>query len=176
MREFIRSILFCTAIIILASNAKAENSPEKMRLPEARSVQNVEVFISPHGLKTVIPLTEEMMRSHHCSFESDQPEKIADLFSRISKYLEKSDHVGEIKLRHIIYFNLKNGEKSKILMSDDANLDYSVLANYVQGTDDGKDQIKFRKGFLRSLRQWASEGVGVKNYSQYCLESPRSTQ
>lgn len=159
----------CGLTVTLAFTFNTHASDKTFLLPTKDSVQSVEVILTADGLKTAIPMTEDLLQKHYCSFSTKSREKINDLFSIISEYGQKSDHSDPIKLRHAIYFTLDGGKKEKILLSDNRNLDYFIKGSLTAGTS--TTQIKFSDGFLPSLRNWASSDVAKRNFYEFCLIS-----
>jgi hypothetical protein len=115
--------------ILLSSAAFANPSDGSTHFPIPSNIYNVKIVTTPSGLMTRAPLTEETLNQVGCAFyfsaESEIISEVVDILN--SAFITSSGHSRTIEPRNAVYFTLRDGSVSTIILSLQNNPESNIF-------------------------------------------------
>ncbi|MHA4866936.1 hypothetical protein ACXZ1M_04475 [Duganella sp. PWIR1] len=165
-------VAFCVAGGLSFENAVADEQRNdiSMLIPDASEVASTTIVITPPGLMTRAPLTENKLLEFGCNYTENE-KRISAVISIVKnniKYDEKK--VGKFYLRNIIYFNLKSGFKIRYVFSDVVNKNEEIYGVANDGSRGSNMPFLAQGGLLVGLREWILDDSVEKKSAKWCVE------
>jgi hypothetical protein len=161
------------AIGLTARLAAADTQDKNISkfVPNASEVISTTVILTPPGLMTRAPLTENKLLEFGCNFtkETKSISKLIDIVK--SDIQDDAGRVGKFYLRNAIYFKLKSGSRIRYVFSDTVNPDGDIFGGVDNYTTSSYVPFFAQDSLLVGLRSWVLDGSVEKKDTKWCTEN-----
>jgi hypothetical protein len=168
----ISAAFFCVAAGLSYENAVANEQHNDISkfIPDASEVVSTIIVLTPQGLMTRAPLTENKLLEFGCNY-TENSKKINLLINIVKNNIKYDESkVEKFYLRNIIYLNLRDGSKIKYSFSDVVNKNEDIYGGANDGSTGSDIPFLAQRGLLVGLRKWILDDSVEKKAAKWCME------
>jgi len=166
--KLLKFLTIAAATVLYSSTAAADERIKE--IPSASEIKSAKLAFYPMNINTYAPVTEADMLRNGCIYEIEEnSDRISELSAILSRGITLSNK-GEdhYQLRNVVYLNLRDGSKIRMLISDAHNLKPGVFGVIDKGQSSKHSYLTSDEKTLKLLRTWAKSRIEKNNARKFC--------